>query len=135
MAWTPDQPIVSIVDVHKSFHGVEVLSGISLDIDKCGVACIIGPSGSGKSTLLRCINALVPIDRGSIRVEGQEVNDPPQGCPFYTRCHRKLGRICEDTVQPDQQLSGGHRIACHIPAVELARIEPVMTADAVTSSA
>jgi polar amino acid transport system ATP-binding protein len=40
------------------------------------VICIIGPSGAGKSTLLRCINALVPIDSGSILVEGQEVNDP-----------------------------------------------------------
>jgi polar amino acid transport system ATP-binding protein len=40
------------------------------------VICIIGPSGAGKSTLLRCINALVPIDAGSILVEGQEVNDP-----------------------------------------------------------
>src|SRR5919202_396978 len=40
------------------------------------VICVIGPSGSGKSTLLRCINALVPIDSGSILVEGQEVNDP-----------------------------------------------------------
>jgi polar amino acid transport system ATP-binding protein len=40
------------------------------------VVCVIGPSGSGKSTLLRCINALVPIERGSITVEGQEVHDP-----------------------------------------------------------
>jgi len=40
------------------------------------VICVIGPSGSGKSTLLRCVNALVPIDSGSILVEGQEVNDP-----------------------------------------------------------
>ena len=61
--------------------------------------------------------------------------NPPQGCPFHTRCHRKLGRICEDTLPPDQQLPGGHRIACHIPAVELARIEPVMTADAVANVA
>jgi polar amino acid transport system ATP-binding protein len=76
MTWTPDQPIVSLVDVHKSFHGVEVLSGISFDVMKGGVVCIIGPSGSGKSTLLRCINALVAIERGSIRVEGLEVNDP-----------------------------------------------------------
>jgi polar amino acid transport system ATP-binding protein len=38
--------------------------------------CIIGPSGSGKSTLLRCINALVPIEKGSIKVDGIEVNDP-----------------------------------------------------------
>ena len=63
-------------DVHKSFGVVAVLNGISLDVMKGEVICIIGPSGAGKSTLLRCVNALVPIDRGSILVEGQEVNDP-----------------------------------------------------------
>ena len=75
-AWTPDQPIVSIKDVHKSFGPIEVLKSVSLDVRKGEVICIIGPSGSGKSTLLRCINALVPINRGSITVEGQEVHDP-----------------------------------------------------------
>jgi len=74
--WTPDQPIISIRDVHKSFGSIEVLRGISFDVRKGEVVCIIGPSGSGKSTLLRCINALVPINKGSIKVEGQEVNDP-----------------------------------------------------------
>jgi polar amino acid transport system ATP-binding protein len=74
--WTPDQPIVSIKDVHKSFGSIEVLKGVSLDVRKGEVICVIGPSGSGKSTLLRCINALVPIERGSIRVEGLEVHDP-----------------------------------------------------------
>ncbi len=73
--WTPDQPLVRLRDVHKSFGAIEVLNGISLDVMKGEVVCVIGPSGSGKSTLLRCINALVPIDRGSIVVEGQEVND------------------------------------------------------------
>jgi polar amino acid transport system ATP-binding protein len=68
------QPIVSIRDVHKSFGAVEVLRGVSLDVEKGGVVCIIGPSGSGKSTLLRCINALVPIDRGEIRVAAYEVH-------------------------------------------------------------
>ena len=76
MAWTPDQPLIQIKDVHKSFGSFTVLKGVSLDVAKSEVACIIGPSGSGKSTLLRCINALVPIDSGSILVEGQEVNDP-----------------------------------------------------------
>src|SRR6267143_2884157 len=76
MAWTEDQPIISIKNVHKSFGALEVLKGISLDVMKGEVICIIGPSGSGKSTLLRCINALVPINRGSILVEGREVNDP-----------------------------------------------------------
>src|SRR5213593_82922 len=76
MTWTPDQPQVSLKDVHKTFGGLEVLKGISMDVMKREVVCIIGPSGSGKSTLLRCVNALVPIERGSILVEGQEVNDP-----------------------------------------------------------
>jgi polar amino acid transport system ATP-binding protein len=63
-------------DVLKSFSTLTVLNGVSLDVAKGEVICVIGPSGSGKSTLLRCINALVPIERGSILVEGQEVNDP-----------------------------------------------------------
>lgn len=75
-AWTPDQPIVRVVDVHKSFGTFAVLKGISFDVRKGEVVCIIGPSGSGKSTLIRCINALVPVTAGSIRVEGIEVTDP-----------------------------------------------------------
>jgi polar amino acid transport system ATP-binding protein len=62
------QPIVRLVDVHKSFGAVEVLCGISFDVGKGEAVCIIGPSGSGKSTLLRCINGLVAIDRGEIQV-------------------------------------------------------------------
>ena len=74
--WTPDQPIISIKDVHKSFGDLEVLKGVSFDVMKGEVVCIIGPSGSGKSTLIRCINALNDIQAGSIKVEGQEVNSP-----------------------------------------------------------
>jgi polar amino acid transport system ATP-binding protein len=75
VTWTPDQPIVSIKNVHKAFGTLEVLKGISLDVMKGEVICIIGPSGSGKSTLIRCINALNDIQQGSIMVEGLEVND------------------------------------------------------------
>jgi len=75
-AWTPDQPIISIKGVHKSFGNNEVLKGISLDVMKGEVICVIGPSGSGKSTLIRCINALNDIQQGSIKVEGLEVHDP-----------------------------------------------------------
>ncbi len=74
--WTPDQPMVSIKDVHKSFGSLEVLKGVSLDVMKGECICIIGPSGSGKSTLIRCVNALNDIQAGSIKVEGLEVNDP-----------------------------------------------------------
>lgn len=70
------RPIIEIRDVHKSFGRVEVLKGVSMSARRGTTACIIGPSGSGKSTLLRCINALVPIDSGSIRVGEVEVNAP-----------------------------------------------------------
>ncbi|MEM1079398.1 MAG: amino acid ABC transporter ATP-binding protein [Pseudomonadota bacterium] len=75
MTWTPDQPIVSLSNVKKSFGSLDVLKGVSMDIMKGEVICIIGPSGSGKSTLIRCINALNDIQGGSITVEGQEVHD------------------------------------------------------------
>jgi polar amino acid transport system ATP-binding protein len=75
MGWTPDQPLIRMRDVHKTFGALTILDGISFDVMKGEVICIIGPSGAGKSTLLRCINALIPIDRGSILVAGQEVHD------------------------------------------------------------
>jgi polar amino acid transport system ATP-binding protein len=75
MSWSKDQPMISIRGVHKSFGDLEVLKGVSLDVMKGEVICIIGPSGSGKSTLIRCVNALNDIQSGSILVEGQEVND------------------------------------------------------------
>ena len=67
-------PIVVLDDVHQAFGKVEVLKGVSFEVPKGNVICIIGPSGSGKSTLLRCINGLVPIQRGTIRVASFEVN-------------------------------------------------------------
>jgi polar amino acid transport system ATP-binding protein len=69
-------PLIRMRDVRKKFGATTVIDGISIDVMKGEVICIIGPSGAGKSTLLRCINALVSIDSGSILVAGQEVNDP-----------------------------------------------------------
>lgn len=69
------QPIVVADSVHKSFDDLQVLKGISMTVRKGEVICIIGPSGSGKSTFIRCVNGLNPIDKGSIKVGGIEVND------------------------------------------------------------
>lgn len=68
--------MVQMRDVYKSFAENQVLKGVTLDIRRGEVICIIGPSGSGKSTILRCINALLPIDSGSIVVDNTEVNAP-----------------------------------------------------------
>ena len=70
------ETIVSIKDVHKSFGQLEVLKGVSLDVKKGEVICVIGPSGSGKSTLIRCINALNDIQAGQITVCGIDLTDP-----------------------------------------------------------
>ncbi len=71
-----DEIAVEILDLQKSYGATEVLKGVSLTVKKGEVVCIIGPSGSGKSTLIRCINALTPFDRGSIRVFDIDVHDP-----------------------------------------------------------
>ena len=60
-------------DIHKGFDGLGVLRGISMTVHQGEVVALIGPSGSGKSTFLRCINQLERIDRGSIRLDDQEM--------------------------------------------------------------
>ncbi|HEY7044441.1 MAG TPA: amino acid ABC transporter ATP-binding protein, partial [Nocardioidaceae bacterium] len=66
-------PFLEIEDVHKSYGHHEVLKGVSLDVERHEVVCLIGASGSGKSTLLRCVNALEDIQQGAIRIEGDTV--------------------------------------------------------------
>jgi polar amino acid transport system ATP-binding protein len=62
--------MVSAIDVHKHFGSIRAVDGVSLDVARGEVVCIIGPSGSGKSTFLRCINQLEQIDKGAIWVDG-----------------------------------------------------------------
>jgi polar amino acid transport system ATP-binding protein len=69
-------PILELDAVVKRFGDNEVLRGISLELHRHEVVCLIGASGSGKSTLLRCVNLLESIDEGSITLFGQRLNDP-----------------------------------------------------------
>ena len=68
--------LIEIDRAYKRYGALEVLSGISLDIEEHQVVCLIGPSGCGKSTLLRCINRLETIDEGEIRLHGDRVTGP-----------------------------------------------------------
>ena len=67
--------MISVKNLRKSFHGTEVLKGITTEIDRGDVVCIIGPSGSGKSTFLRCLNRLETPDSGEILLDGVDLMD------------------------------------------------------------
>jgi len=63
--------VLEIKNVHKSFGELEVLKGISLQVDQGDVVSILGPSGSGKTTLLRCVNFLERADGGEMTFDGE----------------------------------------------------------------
>ncbi len=65
--------MIKVVDLHKSFNGIEVLKGVDVEVEAGEVIVVIGPSGSGKSTFLRCINLLEKADSGQIFIDGQEI--------------------------------------------------------------
>lgn len=70
------QPLIRVQDLGKSFGSIDVLKGISVDINKGDVVFVVGPSGSGKSTFLRCLNLLEEPTEGHIFFEGTDITDP-----------------------------------------------------------
>ncbi len=77
------EPMVRAERVHKSYGRLEVLRGISLEVQPGEVMCLLGPSGSGKSTFLRCINHLEKINAGRLWVDGELVGYRQHGNRIY----------------------------------------------------
>jgi peptide/nickel transport system ATP-binding protein len=84
-----------------------------------------GPQHPYTEALLSAVPSLDDLDRLRIRLEGEipSAADPPTGCPFHTRCPRKIGDICETTEPELIGADTGHGIRCHIPRDELARLQ------------
>lgn len=70
-----DQPLIQVKNLQKSFGANTVLDGVTVDIYKGDVVCVIGASGSGKSTFLRCLNLLEEPIGGQILFEGIDITD------------------------------------------------------------
>ncbi|GAB92110.1 amino acid ABC transporter ATP-binding protein [Gordonia rhizosphera] len=78
-----DTPMVLADKVCKSFGSLEVLKGITLEVGRGEVACLIGPSGSGKSTFLRCVNHLEVVNAGRLYVDGDLIGYREKGDKLY----------------------------------------------------
>jgi polar amino acid transport system ATP-binding protein len=93
---TNGSPMVKAEGVHKSFGRLEVLKGVSLEVQPGEVVCMIGPSGSGKSTFLRCINHLDKIDAGRLWVDGKLVGYRQVGDKLY---EQHDAEVCRDRAE------------------------------------
>ncbi|MGO9754043.1 MAG: amino acid ABC transporter ATP-binding protein [Solirubrobacteraceae bacterium] len=78
--------------VHKRFGRLQVLKGISVEVQKGEVMCLLGPSGSGKSTFLRCINHLEKINAGRLSVDGELVGYREAGGKLHELHERDSAR-------------------------------------------
>jgi ABC-type polar amino acid transport system ATPase subunit len=69
----PNEPLLRLEGIHKSFHTHHVLKGVDLTVRQGEVVVLIGASGSGKTSLLRCVNLLNIPDSGRIVIDGDEI--------------------------------------------------------------
>lgn len=82
--------LLTIDNVVKRFDDTTILDGISFSVKKSEVIVIVGPSGCGKSTLLRCINALEPIQEGSIALDGDVIERNSKTLPLL---RQRIGMV------------------------------------------
>ena len=79
-----------VEDLHKSFHDIEVLKGITTAFVRNEVVSVIGPSGGGKSTFLRCLNLLETPSAGRIVFDGVDICDKRQNINLH---RQKMGMV------------------------------------------
>ncbi|MFV0407764.1 MAG: ABC transporter ATP-binding protein [Propioniciclava sp.] len=78
-----DAPVrLSVQGLAKTYETkngpIPVIADLTFDLRSAEVACIVGPSGIGKTTLLKCLTGLQPITSGSARIDGKEIDGPPE---------------------------------------------------------
>ena len=74
-------PMIEIEHVSKFYGDFQVLDDCTTHVEKGEVIVVCGPSGSGKSTLIKTVNALEPIQKGDVIVDGTSISDPKTDLP------------------------------------------------------
>lgn len=95
--------MITLKNLKKCYGPLSVINGVSLDIRKGEVVCLVGPSGSGKSTLLRCVNNLESLTAGEILLDGERVyyDETPAGLKPHNplriaKVRARLGMVFQD---------------------------------------
>jgi len=117
-------PMVKAEQVHKSFGRLEVLKGISVEVGRGEVMCLLGPSGSGKSTFLRCINHLEKINAGRLSVDGELVGYRQSGGKLYELHDREICRKRAEIGMVFQHFN----LFPHMTALENVTLAPIRVA-------
>jgi len=89
-------PMVKAEVVCKNFGALKVLKGVTLEVQKGQVLCMVGPSGSGKSTFLRCVNHLEEVNAGRLYVDGQLIGYRERGGKLHEMPPRKAAKQRRD---------------------------------------
>jgi thiamine transport system ATP-binding protein len=105
--------VLAVRDIRVTFDGTVVLDRVSLDVDDGEVVALLGPSGSGKSTLLRAIAGLVPLESGTVSINGRDVTTVPTH-------RRSVGMVFQDE-QLFPHLSVGDNVAFGLKMAGMAR--------------
>lgn len=121
---TSRTPLLVIEGVSKSYDATLVLDDLSLALREGEVVSLLGPSGSGKSTLLRCIAGLIPLDRGRILVEGQDVAQLPPYARGFGMMFQQFALFPHRTVA--QNIAFGLRMQRWSATTQQARVEEML---------
>jgi polar amino acid transport system ATP-binding protein len=125
-------PMVKAEEVCKSFGALHVLKGITLEVGKGEVLCMVGPSGSGKSTFLRCINHLEQVNAGRLYVDGDLIGYRDKGSKLYEISPRDAAKQRRDIGMVFQHFNlFPHRTALENLIEAPVHVKRVKKADAV----
>jgi ABC-type branched-subunit amino acid transport system ATPase component len=111
--------LLEVRDLHAGYGKLEILKGVSLDVRAGQVVSIIGPNGAGKSTVFRALFGLLPVRRGSVRLDGEDVaNRPPADLLHRGMAYVPQGRNVFPLMTVEQNLRLGAYIRPRSAEVE-----------------